>query len=80
MDTHLRTRIRAGDHGAFGELFDAYARSVHSRHAGPARQGLDGPGGRRGHPGERRRGAKGQVTGAGAILERTVVDKAGERP
>jgi len=38
------------------------------------------PGGRRGHPGERRRDAKGQVTGVGAILERTVVDKAGERP
>lgn len=28
MDTNLRTRIRAGDHDAFGELFDAYARSV----------------------------------------------------
>ncbi|MFE5819497.1 RNA polymerase sigma factor [Streptomyces sp. NPDC056479] len=30
MDTNLRKRIRAGDHGAFGELFDAYARSVYS--------------------------------------------------
>ncbi|WP_234342134.1 RNA polymerase sigma factor [Streptomyces leeuwenhoekii] len=28
MDTHLRTRIRAGDHDASGDLFDAYARSV----------------------------------------------------
>ncbi|WP_327184484.1 RNA polymerase sigma factor [Streptomyces sp. NBC_01334] len=33
MDTHLsisRKRIRAGDHDAFGELFDAYARSVYN--------------------------------------------------
>ncbi|WP_232838578.1 RNA polymerase sigma factor [Streptomyces geranii] len=30
MDTNLRTRIRAGDHDAFGELFDAYARSVYN--------------------------------------------------
>ncbi|MFC5215685.1 RNA polymerase sigma factor [Streptomyces coerulescens] len=30
MDTNLRKRIRAGDHGAFGELFDAYARSVYN--------------------------------------------------
>ncbi|GKQ39630.1 RNA polymerase sigma factor [Streptomyces sp. A012304] len=30
MDTHLRKRIRAGDHAAFGELFDAYARSVYN--------------------------------------------------
>ncbi|WP_244181727.1 MULTISPECIES: RNA polymerase sigma factor [Streptomyces] len=30
MDTNLRERIRAGDHGAFGELFDAYARSVYN--------------------------------------------------
>ncbi|MDR2988004.1 MAG: RNA polymerase sigma factor [Nocardiopsaceae bacterium] len=31
MDSHLmRKRIRAGDHGAFGELFDAYARSVYN--------------------------------------------------
>jgi RNA polymerase sigma factor (sigma-70 family) len=27
---HLRKRIRAGDHDAFGELFDAYARSVYN--------------------------------------------------
>ncbi|MFJ8537390.1 RNA polymerase sigma factor [Streptomyces sp. NPDC093591] len=30
MDTNLRRRIRAGDHNAFGELFDAYARSVYN--------------------------------------------------
>jgi RNA polymerase sigma-70 factor (ECF subfamily) len=30
VDTHLRKRIRAGDHGAFSELFDAYARSVYN--------------------------------------------------
>ncbi|MGW4912472.1 RNA polymerase sigma factor [Streptomyces sp. NPDC004270] len=30
MDTHLRRRIRAGDHDAFGGLFDAYARSVYN--------------------------------------------------
>lgn len=32
MDTNLRLRkrIRAGDHDAFGELFDAYARSVYN--------------------------------------------------
>ncbi|MFE5921530.1 RNA polymerase sigma factor [Streptomyces sp. NPDC056468] len=30
MDTDLRKRIRAGDHDAFGELFDAYAHSVHN--------------------------------------------------
>ncbi|GCB47010.1 sigma factor [Streptomyces sp. NL15-2K] len=30
MDTNLRKRIRAGDHAAFGELFDAYARSVYN--------------------------------------------------
>ncbi|MGW2823224.1 RNA polymerase sigma factor [Streptomyces sp. NPDC001443] len=30
MDTNLRRRIRAGDHEAFGELFDAYARSVYN--------------------------------------------------
>jgi RNA polymerase sigma-70 factor (ECF subfamily) len=30
VDTHLRKRIRAGDHDAFGELFDAYARSVYN--------------------------------------------------
>ncbi|MFI6339449.1 RNA polymerase sigma factor [Streptomyces sp. NPDC050535] len=27
---YLRKRIRAGDHDAFGELFDAYARSVYN--------------------------------------------------
>uniref|UniRef100_UPI0035110869 RNA polymerase sigma factor n=1 Tax=Streptomyces calvus TaxID=67282 RepID=UPI0035110869 len=31
MDTNPRRRIRAGDHDAFGDLFDAYARSVCSR-------------------------------------------------
>lgn len=30
MDTNLRQRIRAGDHHAFGDLFDAYARSVYN--------------------------------------------------
>ncbi|MEX3101833.1 RNA polymerase subunit sigma-70 [Streptomyces sp. V2] len=30
MDTNLRRRIRAGDHDAFGELFDACARSVYN--------------------------------------------------
>ncbi|WP_255310733.1 RNA polymerase sigma factor [Streptomyces viridosporus] len=30
MDTQLRKRIRAGDHDAFGDLFDAYARSVYN--------------------------------------------------
>ncbi|GAA2422110.1 RNA polymerase sigma factor [Streptomyces glaucus] len=30
MDTTLRTRVRAGDHEAFGDLFDAYARSVYN--------------------------------------------------
>lgn len=30
VDTNLRKRIRAGDHDAFGELFDAYARSVYN--------------------------------------------------
>ncbi|MGW1712482.1 RNA polymerase sigma factor [Streptomyces sp. NPDC002156] len=30
MDTNLRKRIRAGEHDAFGELFDAYARSVYN--------------------------------------------------
>ncbi|MCT7350798.1 RNA polymerase sigma factor [Streptomyces sp. 15-116A] len=30
MDTNLRRRIRAGDHNAFGDLFDAYARSVYN--------------------------------------------------
>ncbi|MEU7467010.1 RNA polymerase sigma factor [Streptomyces sp. NPDC044984] len=30
MDTNLRRRIRAGDHDAFGDLFDAYARSVYN--------------------------------------------------
>ncbi|MGW0756450.1 RNA polymerase sigma factor [Streptomyces sp. NPDC002814] len=30
MDTNLRKRIRAGDHNAFGDLFDAYARSVYN--------------------------------------------------
>ncbi|MER7179074.1 RNA polymerase sigma factor [Streptomyces hyaluromycini] len=30
MDTHLRRRIRAGDHDAFAALFDAYARSVYN--------------------------------------------------
>jgi len=30
VDTNLRTRIHAGDHDAFGELFDAYARSVYN--------------------------------------------------
>ncbi|MFJ2262498.1 RNA polymerase sigma factor [Streptomyces sp. NPDC087844] len=30
VDTTLRKRISTGDHGAFGELFDAYARSVYN--------------------------------------------------
>ncbi|MDX3387951.1 RNA polymerase sigma factor [Streptomyces niveiscabiei] len=30
MDTNLRRRIRAGDHDAFGELFDTCARSVYN--------------------------------------------------
>ncbi|MET7569520.1 sigma-70 family RNA polymerase sigma factor [Streptomyces sp. NPDC005492] len=30
MDTNLRKRIRAGDHDAFGQLFDTYARSVYN--------------------------------------------------
>ncbi|MFJ7996704.1 RNA polymerase sigma factor [Streptomyces sp. NPDC096310] len=30
MDTTLRKRISTGDHDAFGELFDAYARSVYN--------------------------------------------------
>ncbi|CAM5352958.1 hypothetical protein SFUMM280S_03264 [Streptomyces fumanus] len=30
VDTNLRTRIRAGDHAAFGDLFDACARSVYN--------------------------------------------------
>ncbi|GGV77970.1 hypothetical protein GCM10010294_46410 [Streptomyces griseoloalbus] len=30
MDTNPRRRIHAGDHDAFGDLFDAYARSVHN--------------------------------------------------
>lgn len=30
VDTNLRKRIRAGDHDAFGEVFDAYARSVYN--------------------------------------------------
>lgn len=30
METNLRKRVRAGDHDAFGELFDAYARSVYN--------------------------------------------------
>ncbi|MEG3628906.1 RNA polymerase sigma factor [Streptomyces poriticola] len=30
METNLRNRIRAGDHDAFGDLFDAYARSVYN--------------------------------------------------
>ncbi|MEW2572936.1 RNA polymerase sigma factor [Streptomyces sp. NPDC047070] len=30
MTTHMRTRVRAGDQGAFGELFDAYARAVYN--------------------------------------------------
>lgn len=30
VDTTLRKRISQGDHGAFGELFDAYARSVYN--------------------------------------------------
>lgn len=30
VDTNLRKRIRAGDHDAFGDLFDAYARSVYN--------------------------------------------------
>ncbi|MFI6014942.1 RNA polymerase sigma factor [Streptomyces sp. NPDC051243] len=30
METNLRSRIRAGDHNAFGELFDACARSVYN--------------------------------------------------
>ncbi|MGW3409098.1 RNA polymerase sigma factor [Streptomyces sp. NPDC000888] len=30
MDTNLRRRIRAGEHDAFGELFDACARSVYN--------------------------------------------------
>jgi RNA polymerase sigma factor (sigma-70 family) len=30
VDTNLRKRIRAGDHDAFSELFDAYARSVYN--------------------------------------------------
>ncbi|MDT0544914.1 RNA polymerase sigma factor [Streptomyces sp. DSM 41529] len=30
VDTTLRKRIGAGDHGAFGEIFDAYARSVYN--------------------------------------------------
>ncbi|GGZ15420.1 RNA polymerase sigma factor [Streptomyces poonensis] len=30
MDTNLRRRVRTGDHDAFGELFDAYARSVYN--------------------------------------------------
>jgi RNA polymerase sigma-70 factor (ECF subfamily) len=30
VDTNLRRRIRAGDHDAFGDLFDAYARSVYN--------------------------------------------------
>ncbi|GGQ07888.1 RNA polymerase sigma factor [Streptomyces mutabilis] len=30
MDTNLRNRVRAGDHDAFGDLFDAYARSVYN--------------------------------------------------
>ncbi|MFD4599170.1 RNA polymerase sigma factor [Streptomyces sp. NPDC058464] len=30
MDTHLRRRVRAGDHDAFAALFDAYARSVYN--------------------------------------------------
>ncbi|MFW6690109.1 RNA polymerase sigma factor [Streptomyces sp. MAR4 CNX-425] len=30
MDTNLRKRVRAGDHDAFGELFDACARSVYN--------------------------------------------------
>ncbi|WP_328873075.1 RNA polymerase sigma factor [Streptomyces sp. NBC_00287] len=30
MDTNLRKRIRAGDHDAFGDLFDGYARSVYN--------------------------------------------------
>ncbi|MFD5298646.1 RNA polymerase sigma factor [Streptomyces mutabilis] len=30
MDTNLRKRVRAGDHDAFGDLFDAYAPSVYN--------------------------------------------------
>lgn len=30
VETNLRQRIRAGDHDAFGDLFDAYARSVYN--------------------------------------------------
>ncbi|MFE9680800.1 RNA polymerase sigma factor [Streptomyces sp. NPDC006285] len=30
MDTTLRKRIGTGDHDAFGEIFDAYARSVYN--------------------------------------------------
>ncbi|MFJ4471922.1 RNA polymerase sigma factor [Streptomyces sp. NPDC089424] len=30
MEAQLRRRVRAGDHQAFGELFDAYARSVYN--------------------------------------------------
>jgi RNA polymerase sigma-70 factor (ECF subfamily) len=30
VDTNPRRRIRAGDHAAFGDLFDAYARSVYN--------------------------------------------------
>ncbi len=30
MEKSLRSRVRAGDHDAFGELFDAYARSVYN--------------------------------------------------
>jgi RNA polymerase sigma-70 factor (ECF subfamily) len=30
VDTNLRKRVRAGDHDAFGDLFDAYARSVYN--------------------------------------------------
>ncbi|MEU1177379.1 RNA polymerase sigma factor [Streptomyces sp. NPDC005820] len=30
MDTNPRKRIRAGDHEAFGDLFDAYARTVYN--------------------------------------------------
>ena len=30
MESSLRARVRAGDPGAFAELFDAYARSVYN--------------------------------------------------
>ncbi|MEU9411944.1 hypothetical protein AB0E08_40490 [Streptomyces sp. NPDC048281] len=87
MDTHLRRRIRAGDH-------DAFARSVHHhayRLTGRKGVAITRTGGKVRvqpifgektyvFPGERMYDLHGTSMGGTSVMARAVVDKAGERP